>query len=360
MNERQKAQQWFDQSGQELIVGSRERCPVSPEALAALKPGSPHVVKVIGSGLTAEVYHLRFGDKEYTLKKKRGVAKVDNIDGRYSFLNEVQRRCDFEKLKAQPDLQARFAHIVDTIYADYRLGIILSPWIEGEHIQDLTPGLIEQLFSTLQACEEHGLMEWDLCAGNLLQDQDGKLWLFDFGYMYPFDPLKEWNSNGLSDPLFHAAERFETRFFFGWLLQQNLSFSQQLALYRTLKECCAQSYQRKCEWLRQKGALPEVVTHFESLAELWLDALKDPKSLSELFKLEAFRSHVLDIEDDLHGKSCTPLTLNRINYVVATLTHHFDYISAHGGLFYGNEGKSQQALLADYQEKYQQALGYQL
>ncbi len=56
-------------------------------------------------------------------------------------------------------------------------------------------------------------MEWDLCSGNLLVDRQEQLWLFDFGYMYPFDPLREFNSNGLADPLFHFVERFETRFF---------------------------------------------------------------------------------------------------------------------------------------------------
>ncbi len=63
-------------------------------------------------------------------------------------------------------------------------------------------------------------MEWDLCPGNLLMD-NGHLWLFDFGYMYPFQPLQSYNSNGLQDPLFHACERFETRFFFGRLLEEN-------------------------------------------------------------------------------------------------------------------------------------------
>jgi predicted unusual protein kinase regulating ubiquinone biosynthesis (AarF/ABC1/UbiB family) len=45
-------------------------------------------------------------------------------------------------------------------------------------------------------------MEWDLCNGNLLVDREEHLWLFDFGYMYPFDPLREFNSNGLADPFF--------------------------------------------------------------------------------------------------------------------------------------------------------------
>lgn len=191
-------------------------------------------------------------------------------------------------------------------------------------------------------------------------DKDAKLWLFDFGYMYAFAPLKEWNSNGLSDPLFHAAERFETRFFFGWLLEKKMPLKEQLDMYRHLKECCIKSYQQKCQWLRNNDALPEVMTHFEALVEHWLTALRDNKACNDLFKLEAFRSHVLDIEDDLHGKSCTPLTLERIRSVLEALTQSFDYIAENGGLFYANEGKPKEELLADYQNKYQLALRYQL
>lgn len=213
MNLRQQQQQAFDRSGEPLIVGDVSHCPLPPETLAALGPDSPYVVQVYGSGLTGEVYRLRIAGKEYNLKKRRAVAGVANLNGQLSFLNEVQCRQALQRLKDNPVTAPRFTHIVPTLYADYRLGILLSPWIDGELIHQLTPTLIAQLFTTLEACEEQGLMEWDLCRGNLLVDRQAQLWLFDFGYMYPFDPLREFNSNGLADPLFHFVERFETRFF---------------------------------------------------------------------------------------------------------------------------------------------------
>ena len=117
-----------------------------------------------------------------------------------------------QQLKDDPVTAPRFTHIVPTLYADYRLGILLSP-DRRRADTPVDPPLIAQLFTTLEACEEQGLMEWDLCSGNLLVDRQEQLWLFDFGYMYPFDPLREFNSNGLADPLFHFVERFETRFF---------------------------------------------------------------------------------------------------------------------------------------------------
>jgi hypothetical protein len=115
-------------------------------------------------GLTGEVYRLRIAGEN--LKKRRAVAGVANLNGQLSFLNEVQRRQALQRLKDDPVPRPRFTHIVPTLYADYRLGILLSP-IDGEPIHQLTLPLIAQLFTTLEACEEQGLMEWDLCSGNL-------------------------------------------------------------------------------------------------------------------------------------------------------------------------------------------------
>ncbi|HFS0579053.1 TPA: AarF/UbiB family protein [Klebsiella pneumoniae] len=360
MNLRQQQQQAFDRSGEPLIVGNVSHCPLPPETLAVLGPDSPYVVQVYGSGLTGEVYRLRIAGKEYNLKKRRAVAGVANLNGQLSFLNEVQRRQALQQLKDDPVTAPRFTHIVPTLYADYRLGILLSPWIDGEPIHQLTPPLIAQLFTTLEACEEQGLMEWDLCSGNLLVDRQEQLWLFDFGYMYPFDPLREFNSNGLADPLFHFVERFETRFFFSWLMTRLPDAEQQLAQYREMKRLAVESYRRKLVWLRARRADPLVLAHFQQLTARWESALGDSAALSRLFAVEAFRSHVLDIEDDLHGQSCTLLTLQRIDWVINQLEQHYRFIADEGGLFYDNEGKSQQALLNSYAQKRQQAQQYLL
>ncbi len=360
MNSRQQAQQNFDASDENLIVGQEQDCPISVQALADINEHSVHVVDVIRSGLTAEVFHLRIDGQDYNLKKRRMQAKVNNLDGQFSFLNEVQRRHDLQALKQHPQAQRRFTHIVPTIYANYRLGIILSPWIEGGHIQQLTSELVDQLFDTLQACEEHGLMEWDLCSGNLLVDKEQQIWLFDFGYMYPYEPKQDFKSNGLSDPIFHMVERFETRFFFGWLLGQSLSVAQQLELYFMLKTRAIRVYQNKLQWLKKHSADFAVIEHFEKILSTWQWAIVNQSNLVSLFQLESFRSHVLDIEDDLEGKSCTPLTLKRIEAVQNVLATNFDYIAENGGLFYANADKTQQQLMAIYAEKRQLAEHHQV
>ncbi|MDP1265206.1 phosphotransferase, partial [Klebsiella pneumoniae] len=84
---------------------------------------------------------------------------------------EVKRRQALQQMKDEPVTEPRFNHIVPTLYDDYRLGIMLSPWIDGEPIHQLSPPLISQLCYTLDACVDQGLMEWDLCRGNLRVDR---------------------------------------------------------------------------------------------------------------------------------------------------------------------------------------------
>jgi hypothetical protein len=60
---------------------------------------SNYVVQSFNSGLTAIVYQIQMNGQSWTLKLKRSVSLVNNIDGQTSFLNEVQRRRDLVKLK---------------------------------------------------------------------------------------------------------------------------------------------------------------------------------------------------------------------------------------------------------------------
>ncbi|EPO5781109.1 AarF/UbiB family protein [Vibrio harveyi] len=360
MNQRQLQQQVFDLSDQNLIVGNVDRCPLPPEILAFTTANSEYVVETFESGLTAQVFHIRVGGRDYTLKKKRPQAKVQNPDGQYSFLNEVQRRLDFQTQKDNPNLTEDFKHIVETVYADYRLGIIVSDWIEGSPIQALTEDLLGQLFSTLFVCERSGLFEWDLCSGNLLVDKQGQLKLFDFGYMYRFDPLREFNSNGMRDPIFDACERFETRFFSGWLLEQNYSRKEAMQLFKNVKQQGVKMLEYKRDWLVQNYAVPEIVERVQTSMEKIQTALKSDVQLEHLFTLEMFRSHVLDIEDDLDGKSCTPTTIKRVQFVLDMLQQHYDLLVEGGALFYQNAAKSKAELIQTYQEKHELVLQYQL
>ncbi|OLQ81363.1 hypothetical protein BIT28_27580 [Photobacterium proteolyticum] len=358
--QRQQAQLDFVSSGQNITVGTLDDLPVSLEQLKATTPQSDYVVDTFNSGLTAVVYHLRIGGTDWTLKQKREVSLVKNIDGQTSFLNEVQRRRDITQLKQRdPD---SFKHIVDTQFASYQDGIILSPWIKGELLHTLSADVFSQIFSAIVSLELNGLFEWDFCPGNILLGPQGEVKLFDFGYMYQFNPLQHFNSNGRATPLFHGIERFETRFLFDYFLKNptNLSAKAQFELYRVEKQCALSAYQHKLQQLSALEPAQAVIEHLEGLTRRWQRALDNDDALHELYLIESYRSSLLDLLDDLHGQSCSVYTLKKADWVLELVECHFEKLKANEAFFFGDETLEKGELVAKLSRLRKDAEKYQL
>jgi hypothetical protein len=358
---RRQAQLSFEASGKDIRVGRREDLPLPLERLKAITPESPEVVQSFGNGLTAHVHRIRAAGRDWTLKLKRAESRVRNPDGQTSFLNEVQRRRDFTRLKGDSGTAANFRYIVETTYAGYRDGVILSPWIEGGIVDHFDERIIGQILFTGSRMETAGLMEWDYCPGNILDDGE-RITLFDFGYCYPFDPLTEFNSNGTRDPMFHCVERFETRSFFGHLLTREQSWPREriMKLFALEKELAAEAFEWQLTWLRARSASAQVLEWKQGIVDSWRRALASPSLLDDLFLVESYRSHVLDVHDDLSGQSCTPMTLRRIDKLENMVSEQFGLLKAGGALLFGDQSKSQQELLATLGEQRRLAEEHQL
>ena len=358
---RRQSQLDFVASGQPLTVGSEAALPLPVAELLALTVADPRVEAHFGGGLTGEVLCLRVGDQRYNIKRKLAVARVANVDGQTSFLTEVQRRADFTRLKADASGREQFANIVDTLYADFRQGLMVSPWIPGAPLTRYDRSSLRQIHQTLANMVVAGIFEWDLCPGNLLDDGE-RVWLFDFGYCWTLDPLTMVNSNGMATPLFHPAERFETRNLFSHLLklEQAGQRAEALALFRLEKEEALAAYLQIHQRLKARGANSAVLDHWLGYARRWQQALERPGGIEELYLVEGYRSHLLDVHDDISGKSCTPMTLLRVAAVEEALHHHFALLKASNGLFFGDENRSQQQLLAINAHHAELARQYQL
>ena len=361
----------FLDSGQELEFGTLENTPFTLDELLNIlsepvitdqirSPKHPNntVEQVYSDGLTSQVFKLVKGGKEWNLKAKRSESLVKNSDGKTAFLNELERRRDFSRLKLQaPALTTNlqqtdkafstpsqgFEHLVNTRYASLQHGLILSDWIPGEPLQEFNSSIFQQLFSVLTEIELQGFMEWDLSPSNIVYDGQ-KVNLFDFGYCYPFDPRKHLNSSGLSQPMFHSAERFETRNLFGYLLNQEKQKSEHslILLFELEKTVALQAYIYKLERLIAMQASEQVVHWLETIIAQWQSALKNPIELQTLYLGEAYRSHVLDVTDDISGQSCTPMTLTRIDKVTQIVTDHFEIV-----VQYEQHWNEQQSLYKD-------------
>ncbi len=358
---RQQAQLAFAAGTQELGLGNLNDLPWSPVQLQTLGAGHPGVMQQMDSGLTAQVFQLDDGARRWTLKRARPRALVQNVDGQTSFLNEVQRRIDLAALKSTSGDPTRWAAIIDTQYASYRKGLILSPWIEGTHVHQWDERRLTQVLAVACALWTEGLFEWDLCNGNILDD-GLQLRLFDFGYMYRFDPLRHFNSagNGTDEPLFHPAERFETRNHCAYLLEMERMSGSRAALnaFRLEKSLALDAYGRMRSEIAKRSASPQVLAWLDGIISHWREGLSSDGEA--LYLSEQWRSHALDLDDDVRGRSCTPMTLARADWLIDSLTRCFDLLRRHQAFFWADEGQTQAELLARYREQRSLAERYQL
>lgn len=356
--QRQASQLAFVASGQELEVGEVGACPLPIDTLLHLQGDEPAVLARFTGGLTAEVLRVRVDGRDWTVKRARERCLVSNVDGQTSFLNEVQRRADITRLKNNPATADRMQAMVDTCYASWRRGLIVSPWIAGDTVADWDSRRLQQFFAA--GCELilAGLFEWDFCPGNVLDD--GRIRLFDFGYMYRFDPLTEFNSNGRATPLFHLAERFETRNFSGFLLRLERTVGQDAALaaLREEKRIALDAYQRLLRELMARGVHETVSQWLQSIIDRWQHGLR--YDLPGLYLAECWRSHRLDVMDDLHGQSCTDVTLQRLDWLQQALREHGAILRRLDAFFWDDATATEQQLADRLAEARQQALAWQL
>jgi hypothetical protein len=356
-SERRQAQLDFIASGREFEVGEPWLCPLPLAELRTLDRHHPAVQAVHDGGLTAVVFKVRANGRDWAVKRARTPCLVQNVDGQTSFLNELQRRSELAALKARPDGSERFAGLVDTVYGSLRHGLVVSPWIDGDLLRTWDERRLQQVFDTGRELVRAGFFEWDFCAGNVI-DTGEQVRLFDFGYMYRFDPLRQFNSagDGTSVPHCHLAERIETRHAFGaWVA---LDEAHALAAFRQEKTIAHATYRRLRRELAGDGASPPVLQWLDRIADDWQAALEG--DLHGLWLREGWRSHTLDLEDDLGGKTCTPTTLQRADWLLAALHAHHRTLAAQGAFRGEDAGQSAEALRSRYAARRQEAEGLQV
>jgi hypothetical protein len=100
-----------------------------------------------------------------------------------------------------------------------------------------------------------------------------------------------------------------------------------------------------------------MLARLDAITMRWREALRG--DAAALYLAENWRSHVLDLDDDLRGRSCTPMTLRRADWLLAALQEHFDALVALQALFGPDRGRSRAELRADYQARRRQAECFQ-
>ena len=206
--------------------------------------------------------------------------------------------------------------IVETVYGNYRKGILLSKWIEGSHPNSIDMNWIEQVVEIALDLQKIGLFEWDLSLGNILIEDD-KVKLFDFGYCYQFDPLNEFTSVGFNSPDFLSLENLKKRYLMLALSKHQNEHGKDMTLsfYGDIIKVGIKGYRKHLDYLVENGAAEPVVNHFRSIINEWEKGISTEENLNYCFMKDTLRSYILDIHDDLSGESCTPDTLLRIQHL---------------------------------------------
>jgi hypothetical protein len=352
------------QSGEEVEIGRPGDIPWPVELLCNLQEKESFILGQCDSGLTARIFHLTDGERHFALKVARPQCLVKNVDGQTSFLNEVLCRQILHRLRNDAGIsEGKLAYqaFTRTHYASLKKGIILSDWIQGQPLTEWDKRRLTQLFDAGIALLLAGLFEWDYCAGNILDD-GRQLYLFDFGYTYPFDPLTHFNSagDGRSAPLFHLAERFETRHYFAYLLEieETKGLQEALQAFREEKELALLAYQKLIGILQERGADKVVTDWLQGYCTEWSLALAG--DLQPLYLKEGWRSHGLDLEDDLSGHSCTPMTLRRADWLLQATERHYSDLRRWNALGQAGEAVPRATLQAEFQRKRELAASLQV
>ena len=304
------------ESKEEIRIGRERDCPLPLAQLLRLTEAHPAVLKIYRHGLTAEVFHLKVEGHHWCLKRRRHDSLVANADGKTAFLTELERRREIEALRElHPTILSK---VVCTSFGSARAGVLVSPWLRGAPVSQLDKRNLAQMLAVQAELARWGWFDWDPSPGNLLDDGQ-QIAVFDFGYMWPFDPRHEFNSNGLADPQFHVPERLETRTLSGLWLDE----ADPLPLFRHWRELCLAWAREELQHLTREGASAPVLARLQGLQAEWRSALASEEGLAASWWRDMYRSHHLDIQDDLSGKSCGPLTLRRLDWLERAVSEHF-------------------------------------
>ncbi|HOT74222.1 MAG TPA: phosphotransferase, partial [Candidatus Wallbacteria bacterium] len=158
------------------------------------------------------------------------------------------------------------------------------------------------------------------------------------------------------------VERFETRSFMQYLMDIEDEKGRAAALeeYRMEKELAVEYYHRTLSWLRSNRADQGIINWKTGIIGLWENGLENHAALEKLYALESLRSYILDIHDDVGGRSCTLETLKKADRVISAFESGAAALSGIPALSWGDEKLDRAELVYKYRRLREKAVEYQI
>jgi hypothetical protein len=307
-NERKIFYKEFIQSGQNITFGFLEPLQLTLEDLTAIGESHGPVVE--------EVFVPSNGIARFVIKHHGHLYEVrlrQAGDDTYSFLHECMIRNHLSKIPSD-NVQAL---VVTTLAMDYQAGYIVS---EVRVTTPLVPPTFtgyETLFKSLWDLERSQLFATELSAKTLAM-QDDKVVMTDVAHLVPFNPLTDYNDQGLVLPQVHMIERLEKQFLIEAWGEMETKDSVQAVIENIKIEKAAMLivYMNKLRYVQQQGGSVTITAWMNGLIDEVKKYLVGPDELWQEYMTNRYRGYVKDMVDELDQPTITPLTIKKLDFLI--------------------------------------------
>ncbi len=307
-NERKIFYKEFIQSGQNLTLGSLEPLQLTREDLTAIGESHGPVVE--------EVFPPSNGIARFVIKHHGHLYDVrlrQAGDDQHAFLHECMIRNHLVKIPSELVKQL----VVTTLAMDYQSGYIVSEVRETTPLVPPSFTGYETLFKGLWDLERSQLFATEL-SNKTLAMQGDKVVMMDVAHLVPFNPLTDYNDQGLVLPQVHMIERFEKQFLIEAWGEMEIKDSIQAAIENIKIEKAAMLivYMSKLRYVQQQSGSVTITAWMNGLIDEVKKYLVGPDELWQEYMTNRYRGYVKDMVDELDAPTITPLTIKKLDFLI--------------------------------------------
>lgn len=307
-NERNIIYKEFVQSGQNLTIGSLEPLQLTREDLTAI--GESH------GPFVEEVFPPANGIARFVIKHHGHLYEVrlrQAGDDQTTFLHECMIRNHLVKIPSEIVQEL----VVTTLAMDYQSGYIVS------EVRETTPLVLptftgyETLFKGLWDLERSQLFATEL-SNKTLAMQGDQVVMTDVAHLVPFNPLTDYNDQGLVLPQAHMIERLEKQYLIEAWGELEIKDSVQAAIENIKIEKAAMLivYMNKLRYVQQQGGSVTITAWMNGLIDDVKKYLVGPDELWQEYMTNRYRGYVKDMVDELDQPVITPLTIQKLDFLI--------------------------------------------
>jgi hypothetical protein len=305
--ERNIMYQEFIQAHRNLTFGDLDSRGMSVADLRAI--GGPHGIEI--EAIVPRAAHSVFLIKHHGHLYEVRLSASPPSD--HPFLHECMMR---HHLTHVPSTKVQ--QLVPTLVAmDFQAGYIVSEHREVQPLGLPTFSMYETLFHALWDLERSQLFSTVL-SPRTLAIQGTTIVMTDVAQLVPFDPLKDYNDQGLSLPQLHMVERFEKQFLIdAWAaLETSDSVAAVIENIKIEKAAMLIVYLNKLRYVQTQAGSVTITAWMNGLIDEVKKYLVGPDELWQEYMTNRYRGYVKDMVDELDQPAILSTTLQKLDFLI--------------------------------------------